>query len=152
MKLDPRIKALSDILTCFDIEEAKQYIGQKGYFVGYISSYQNLGNRAYGTLTEIKDSDCPFKMDNNEYWCFFIPESRLKPIEPVEKIDEISILKYKIEKLEKNLIELKRELNNQKTIYNPFDLWTNCCASINSINYSDGFNPQAKCCSNNERS
>ena len=78
MKLDARIKSISDILTCFDIEESKQYIGQKGYFVGYISSYQNLGNRAYGTLTEIKDSDCPFKMDNNEYWCFFIPESREK--------------------------------------------------------------------------
>ena len=57
MKLDARIKSISDILTCFDIEESKQYIGQKGYFVGYISSYQNLGNRAYGTLTEIKDSD-----------------------------------------------------------------------------------------------
>ena len=32
MKLDKRIKALSDILTCFDIEKAKQFIGQKGYF------------------------------------------------------------------------------------------------------------------------
>ena len=149
MKLDSRIKKLSDILTCFDVKDAGQFIGQKGYFVGYISSYQNLGNRAYGTLTEIKDSDCPFKMDNNEYWCFFIPESRLKPIEPVEKIDEVSILKYKIEKLEKNLIELKHELSNQKTIYNPFAPWT--CASINSINYSDGFNPQANWCSNNER-
>lgn len=142
MKLDPRIKALSDILTCFDLEQAGQFIGQKGYFADCFSSFQNLANRAYGTLTEIKDSDCPFKMGNNEYWRFFLPESRL---EHIEKIDEMSILKYKIEKLEKNLIELKRELNNQKTIYNPFDLWTNCCASIS---YSDGFNPHANCCSN----
>ena len=145
MNLDNRIKKLSDILTCFDVKDAGQFIGQKGYFVDLLDSYRNLGNRAYGTLTEIKDSDCPFKMNNYEYWRFFIPESRLIPVEPVEKIDEISILKYKIEKLEKNLIELKRELNNQKTIYNPFAPWTNCCASIN---YSDGFNPHANCCSN----
>ena len=148
MNLDKRIKTLSDILTCFDIEQAGQFLGQKGYFVDCLASYRNLGNRAYGTLTEIKDSDCPFKMNNYEYWRFFIPESRLKPVEPVEKIDEMSILKYKIEKLEKNLIELKHELSNQKIIYNPFALWTNCCASIS---YSDGFNPQANCCSNNER-
>ena len=145
MNLDNRIKKLSDILTCFDVKDAGQFIGQKGYFVDLLDSYRNLGNKAYGTLTEIKDSDCPFKMNNYEYWRFFIPESRLIPVEPVEKIDEISVLKYKIEKLEKNLIELKRELNNQKTIDNPFAPWTNCCASIN---YSDGFNPHANCCSN----
>ena len=117
MNLDKRIKKLSDILTCFNVKDAGQFIGQQGYFVDCLDSFRNLGNRAYGTLTEIKDSDCPFKMNNYEYWRFFIPESRL---EPVEKIDEMSILKYKVEKLEKNLIELKRELNNQKTIYNRF--------------------------------
>ena len=144
MNLDKRIKKLSDILTCFDVKDAGQFLGQKGYFTDCLASYQNLGNRAYGTLTEIRDSDCPFKMSNNDYWRFFIPESRLIPVEPIEKIDEVSILKYKIEKLEKNLIELKHELSNQKTIYNPFVPWTNCCASIS---YSDGFNPQANCCS-----
>ena len=152
MKLDSRIKKLSDILTCFDVKDAGQFLGQKGYFVDCLASYRNLDNKAYCTLTEIKDSDCPFKMGNNDYWRFFLPESRLEPIEkiePVEKIGEMSILKYKIEKLEKNLIELKHELSNQKIIYNPFALWT--CASINSINYSDGFNPQANWCSNNER-
>lgn len=77
MKLDSSIETLLDILTCFDIEEASQFMGQKGYFADVYSSFRNLSNRAYGTLTEIKDSDCPFKMDNNEYWCFFIPESRL---------------------------------------------------------------------------
>lgn len=147
MKLDSRIKALSDILTCFDVKDAGQFIGQKGYFIDFIENYQNLANRAYGTLIEIKDDSYAFKCDvAADYWRFFIPESRL---EAVEKIDEVSILKYKIEKLEKNLIELKHELSNQKTIYNPFAPWTNCCASIS---YSDRFNPQANCCSNNERS
>lgn len=77
MKLDSSIETLSDILTCFDIEEASQFLGQKGYFADVYSSFQDLSNRIYGTLTEIRDSDCPFKMDNNEHWCFFIPESRL---------------------------------------------------------------------------
>ena len=142
MELDNRIKSKNDILTSFDVKDAGQFLGQEGYFSDCFDHYRCLAYRKYGILTEIKDSDCPFKEGNNEYWRFFIPESRLKS---VEKIDEMSILKYKVEKLEKNLIELKRELNNQNPIYNPFAPWTNCCASIN---YSDGFNPQANCCSN----
>lgn len=145
MNLDKRIKSKSDILTCFDVEEARSFIGQKGYFEDYLDKYESLEVSEYGTLTEVLESGVPFKSDDRCHWRFFIPESRLKPVEPVEpveKIDEISILKYKIEKLEKNLIELQRKLNNQKTICNPFTPWTNCCASIN---YSDGFNPQANC-------
>lgn len=145
MNLDKRIKSKFDILTCFDVEEAKSFIGQKGYFTDFIENFQNLSKRCYGTLIEIKNDTYTFECEGvADYWKFFIPESRLKPVEPVEKIDEISILKYKIEKLEKNLIELKHELNNQKTIYNPFAPWTCCCTSIS---YSDGFNPQANCCS-----
>ena len=147
MELDKRIEKLSDILTCFDTQKAGQFLGQKGYFMDVYSSFQNLDNRAYGILTAIRDSDCSFKMGNNEYWRFFIPESRLKPGKPVEKYDEISILKYKVEKLEKNLIELQRKLNSQETMCNPFTPWTNCC---NSIMYSDGFNPQANWCKNLE--
>ncbi len=145
MNLDNRIKSKSDILTSFDVEDAKSFLGQKGYFEDYLDKYESLETSEYGILTEVLDNGVPFKSDDRCHWRFFIPENRLKPVEPAEKIDEISILKYKIEKLEKNLIELKRELNNQKTIYNPFAPWTNCCASIS---YSDGFNPQANCCSN----
>lgn len=81
MKLDPRIKALSDILTCFDLERAIQFIGQKGYFADVISSYQNLANRTYGTLTHIKDGDYPFKEGNHSKWRYFIPECLVKPKE-----------------------------------------------------------------------
>lgn len=84
MKLDSRIKSKNDILTCFDLEKAKFFIGQKGYFADINSSYQNLANRTYATLTEIKDNDYPFEEDNHECWRFFIPESFLKP-NPKEK-------------------------------------------------------------------
>ena len=85
MKLDERIVLLTDIITCFNIEKAKSFIGQKGYFADIISSYQNLGNITYGTLTEIKDNDYPFEEDNHECWRFFIPEIRLKTVEKVFK-------------------------------------------------------------------
>ena len=81
MKLDPRIKALSDILTCFDIERAEQFIGQNGYFADAIACYRCLSNRPYGTLTHIKDGEYPFKEDKSSHWRFFIPECSLKPKE-----------------------------------------------------------------------
>ena len=143
MELDKRIEKLSDILTCFDVKDAGQFLGQEGYFSDCFDHYRCLASRKYGILTEIKDSDCPFKESDDEYYRFFIPEIRLKPGKPVEKYDEIGILKYKVEKLEKNLIELQRKLNSQETMCNPFTPWTNCC---NSVVYSDGFNPQANWC------
>ena len=81
MELDKRIKSLSDILTCFDIERAGQFIGQKGYFADNNACFQNLTHRCYGTLTKIDDNDYPFMVDNIEYWRFFIPECSLKPKE-----------------------------------------------------------------------
>ena len=143
MELDKRIKSLSDILTCFDVKDAGQFLGQEGYFADNIGHFRCLAYRKYGVLTEIKDSDCPFNQDNYENWNFFIPESRLKPVEPEGEIDEINVLKDKVEKLEKNLIELQRKLNSQEPIYNPFTPWTNC---YNSIVYPDGLNPQDNWC------
>ena len=89
MKLDERIKSLSDILTCFDIERAKQFIGQKGYFEDYLDNYISLGDGnkgygsqiEYGTLTEVLDNEAPFKADNRNHWRFFLPECSLKPKE-----------------------------------------------------------------------
>ena len=83
MNLDPRIEKLSDILTCFDVQKAGQFLGQEGYFSDCFDHYRCLANRKYGILTEIKDSDCPFKEGNDEYYRFFIPEIRLKPGEKV---------------------------------------------------------------------
>lgn len=77
MKLDPRIKSRSDILTCLDIEEAKQFIGQRGYFSDSLYCFSNLFGIKYNILTDVKDNDLPFKMDDGDYWRFFIPESRI---------------------------------------------------------------------------
>lgn len=77
MELDKRIKSLSDILTCFDITESRQFIGQKGYFSDYLEHYRCLDSKMYGILTEIEDSKYQFKDENSAHWRFFIPESRL---------------------------------------------------------------------------
>lgn len=89
MKLDPKIKSLSDILTCFNIEEAKQFIGQKGYFADDLALYTCLAKRQYGVLNQIFDSeyDRPFQLNEGGlYWGFFIPESRLKSAEEKPKV------------------------------------------------------------------
>ena len=80
MKLDPRIKALSDILTCFDLEQAKSFIGQKGYFTDDLYRFSDVLSCYHDTLTNVKNNDDDnylFKDDDNHYWDLFIPESRL---------------------------------------------------------------------------
>ena len=83
MKLDPRIKSLSDILTIFDIERAKQFIGQKGYFADSLYYFDDLGSCYHDTLTDACDGQGgPFhRRGDVSYQEFFIPESSLNPAE-----------------------------------------------------------------------
>lgn len=80
MKLDSRIKSLSDILTCFDVERAKEFLGEKGYFAGDLYYFTDLGSCTYGTLTDACDDQAgPFHMrEDNAYHQHFIPECSLK--------------------------------------------------------------------------
>lgn len=90
MELDPRIKSLSDILTCFDTERAKDFIGQKGYFADDLYRFDDLRYLDYGTLTDVdvydRKSGAFHRRDANFYQQFFIPECRLRPEE--KKPDE----------------------------------------------------------------
>ena len=83
MELDPRIKSLSDILTIFDIDRAKLFIGEKGYFAESLYYFDDLGSCYHGTLTDTCDGQAgPFhRREDNSYQQFFLPESSLKPIE-----------------------------------------------------------------------
>lgn len=92
MKLDPRIKSLSDILTPFDTERAKELIGQKGFFANGIEFFRDgEPHCVYGTLTRVFDhqdqTDPYLKMEGGDLYSFFLPESSLKPEEkkPEEK-------------------------------------------------------------------
>ena len=79
MKLDERIEKLSDILTCVDIEEAKQFIGQKGYFSDCIRNFDDLSVKTADVLSGVYDHDMTFIAEDDTHWRYFIPECRLKP-------------------------------------------------------------------------
>ena len=80
MELDKRIKALSDILTCFDVERAREFLGEKGYF-GDLYCFTDLQRECpYGTLADVfGDSDDVFqRREDNIYYSCFVPECLLK--------------------------------------------------------------------------
>jgi hypothetical protein len=85
MNLDKRIKSKLDILSCFDIEKAKEFVGQKGYFANDLYCFSVVETCYYATLEEVfEDGNDPFKDDDGCYWNLFIPESFLKS-KPKEK-------------------------------------------------------------------
>ena len=87
MELDKRIKSKLDILTCFDIEEAEKYIGERGYFSNNLGDFSDLvnnrpkhGTLEFGTLGAIhQDLDSPFYMQENvTVYDFFLPKSLIE--------------------------------------------------------------------------
>ena len=85
MELDKRIKSLSDILTCFDVERAKEFLGEKGYFAGDLYCFADLRRVCppYGTLANVfDDPDDTFqRKEDSIYYPYFVPECLLKPKE-----------------------------------------------------------------------
>ena len=56
MKLDSRIIEGRKPLTCFDTDEAKQFIGQEGYFANSIDEFCDLNDVIDGKLFDVDDS------------------------------------------------------------------------------------------------
>lgn len=120
MKSDSRIFEGKKPLTCFDVENAKQFIGKKGYFSHYIDNYADLKNTVLGTLTSTGDTFhesfvCTEETFDNYYYEFFIPAEWVKPEEPEKKYREYKDLDefFDVTGLEiGDLIKLKFPGNN----------------------------------------
>lgn len=94
MKLDSRILECKKPLTCFDIEKAKLFEGQKGYFSHYIDNYADLKNTVLGTLGSTGDTFhesfcCTEEPFDNYYYDFFLPAEWVK--EPEKKYRPFSL-------------------------------------------------------------
>lgn len=84
MKLDPKIIEGKRPLTCFDTEEAKQFIGKEGYFANCLRVFKTIEYFEKWTLTAIdeKEERC-FKEDatGGDYWNCFLPAEWVKETE-----------------------------------------------------------------------
>ena len=91
MELDKRIVKGKRPLTCFDLKEAEQFIGKKGYFAHCIDYYEDLKSTVFGTLGSTEDGDhscfvCTEETLDNYYYHFFIPEEWVLPdVKPKKK-------------------------------------------------------------------
>ena len=82
LELDKRIESLSDIFNFSDVENAKQFIEQKGYFTNTIYFFKNIQSCKYGTLTYVYSTAFSYNVfrrkEDGAYYEYFIPESFLK--------------------------------------------------------------------------
>ena len=91
MELDKRIKEGKRPLTCFDVEQAKEFIGKECYFSMYLFSFNNLTDIPKGELGIISsscDASNPYYAMNGYYaYCL--------PCEWVEEKKEPKYREYK---------------------------------------------------------
>lgn len=83
MKLDSRILEGKKPLDCFDVEEAKQFIGKKGYFCDHRSGFTNISNLVEDVLRDITPDDnyCEVYKTNCTSWEYFLPKEWIKESE-----------------------------------------------------------------------
>ena len=80
MKLDPRIIEGKKPLTCFDTEEAKQFIGKEGFFTNELNKFSDLNGTPKTTLKNV--------WPKNETYCFITSGTIHKYFLPLEWVKE----------------------------------------------------------------
>lgn len=85
MELDKRILPGKRPLTCFDTEEAREFIGKEGYFAEYLTEFTTIVRyMKRAMLTEIDEEGqrCFKDAADGDYWDYFLPAEWVKPEEP----------------------------------------------------------------------
>ena len=89
MELDSRIIEGKKPLTCFDTEQAKEFIGKECYFSSKFESFENLSRVPHAVLHNIDDSQTPFWCYGDDgilcYDCFILPCEWVNPEKPEQK-------------------------------------------------------------------
>lgn len=84
MELDSRIKEGKRPLSCFDVEEAKQFLGKKGYFSDFFSKYAHISNTNEDVLQSLDEHHDEAFLSTCNRWEFFLPAEWVKPEEHEE--------------------------------------------------------------------
>lgn len=74
-KLDPRINKRFGPLTCFQIDEAKAFLGQYGFFADNLSAFEDVDRIQYCKLVRVAESGSWFYDAEGLTWQFFLPEA-----------------------------------------------------------------------------
>lgn len=94
MKLDKRITEDYEIYSCFDAEEAKEYVNTKGYFTDHYENFNDVEKLFYGTLSCIyKNSAFSYEFSNDgisNCYKFFLPEKFVKKEKKLRPYKDIS--------------------------------------------------------------
>lgn len=95
MELDKRIKNDYKIFTCFDTEQAKQYVDTKGYFTNDMGDFKYLNDCYYGTLNGVDNIAGSFlNKDFIRYFDFFLPEEFVKQRQAKKKYRPYTIVEF----------------------------------------------------------
>jgi hypothetical protein len=74
MEKDKRINKIAIIYDCFDSEDAKASIGEKGYFAHSYHCFSDLSKKCeFGVLQKVIDGKHPYDNGKNQY-DFFLPD------------------------------------------------------------------------------
>lgn len=137
MELDKRIKPNKMPLTCFHIDDAKQFIGKNCYFSRVMEAFEDLNYCTKAPLVQVNDCTTPF----NNTFCFILPCDWVDDPNDVETLKKtITELRQKVAEQEKTIERLKEHNNrpvNKTDEQEMDDRWINLLKLI-----SEGFGEQ----------
>ena len=82
MKPDPRIKEDKRPLTCFELDEAEEFIGKRCYLFNRYSLIENLDFLKIEILQNLKEKEYSFTSAKGENFRYYLPCEWVKPKEP----------------------------------------------------------------------
>lgn len=120
MELDKRIIKGKRPLTCFDIKEARKYVGKLCYVSNSYDCFRDLKNLVEEViLIDVEDCETPFHfyIDNQREFC--LPAEWVKPEEPEKKYRPYTIKDFEKVFLNDEFDDfiIFRDKNNPEDVY-----------------------------------